>query len=103
MGFPGTLVMTAVYALGPDGTLGLDVTARTDRPTVVNPTQHAYVNPAGAGGGSILRHMLRIDADHYPPDSPSQPDCPSTTPRPGEVLRTRTEWHFPHLPRRDTP
>ncbi|WP_433888093.1 aldose epimerase family protein [Streptomyces sp. CA-111067] len=74
MGFPGALDVTATYALGADGTLALEFEARTDRPTVVNLTNHAYFNlaapvsdPGGAAGGGILRHMLRVDADHYLP------------------------------------
>lgn len=67
MGFPGTLAMTATYGLGADGTLSVQFEARTDRPTVVNPTNHAYFNLAGAGSGGILRHVLRIDADRYLP------------------------------------
>jgi aldose 1-epimerase len=218
MGFPGELLVTATYALAGDGTLTLDFEARADEPTVVNLTNHAYFNLAGAGHeGGILRHMLRIDADGYLPvtdegiplgperdvagtafdftadrelgagvtdpdpqiaaadgydhcyvlrpadgsrprlaavlhdpgsgrtmevrttepglqlytanyldgslatadgrpygrysgvcletqhlpDSPNRPLYPSTTLRPGEVLRTRTQWAFPHLPAAD--
>jgi aldose 1-epimerase len=39
---------------------------------------------------------LCLETQHLP-DSPNQPDYPSTTLRPGDVLRTRTEWAFPHL------
>jgi aldose 1-epimerase len=37
-----------------------------------------------------------LETQHLP-DSPNRPEYPSTVLRPGEVLRTRTEWHFPHL------
>lgn len=68
MGFPGEVLVTATYTLGSDGTLALDFEARTDRPTVVNTTNHAYFNLAGAGQGEgVLRHVLRIDADHFLP------------------------------------
>lgn len=218
MGFPGELLVTATYTLAADGALALDFEARTNRPTIINLTNHAYFNLAGAGHGDgtdgIARHELRIDADrflpvtdgsiplgpqrevagtafdftssrvigpgltdpdpqiaaadgydhcyvlrpaagaaprtaavlHDPgsgrtmevrttepglqlytgnfldgslsgtdgrpharyggvcletqhlPDSPNRPEYPSTTLRPGEVFRTRTEWVFPHLP-----
>lgn len=79
MGFPGALDVTATYALADDGTLSLDFAAVTDRPTVVNLTNHAYFNLAGPpagpqtpsepGPGGILRHTLRVDADAYLPVS----------------------------------
>ncbi|WP_328917216.1 MULTISPECIES: aldose epimerase family protein [unclassified Streptomyces] len=81
MGFPGAVEVTATYALDAAGTLALDFEARTDRPTVVNLTNHAYFNLAaaqdgpdsdggGSGDGSVLRHVLRVDADRYLPVSP---------------------------------
>jgi aldose 1-epimerase len=87
MGFPGALDVSATYALGADGTLALSFEARTNLATVVNLTNHAYFNLAGAGAGTdsgadpaggphagagaggILRHMLRIDADGFLPVS----------------------------------
>ena len=66
MGFPGTLWVTCSYALdGP--ALQIELRAVTDRPTVVNLTQHAYFNLGGDGGGSIEDHELWIDADRYLP------------------------------------
>ncbi|WP_370081605.1 aldose epimerase family protein [Streptacidiphilus sp. MAP12-16] len=67
MGFPGTLVVSVTYTLDRHGNLRLHYTARTDRPTVVNLTHHAYFNLAGAGAGDILGHTLALDADAYLP------------------------------------
>lgn len=71
MGFPGALDVSATYALDDEGTLSLDFASRTDRPTVVNLCNHAYFDltgaPRQAPPDGILRHMLRIDADHYLP------------------------------------
>jgi aldose 1-epimerase len=75
MGFPGALEASVTYALDDEGTLSLDFTARTDRPTVVNLTNHAYFTLAGAAGGAgtgegeVLAHTLRVDADQYLPVS----------------------------------
>ncbi|MFD9127091.1 aldose epimerase family protein [Kitasatospora sp. NPDC059571] len=65
MGFPGALDVTATYRLDGAGTLALDWSAATDRPTVVNLTNHAYFNLAE--GPDILGHDLAVDADAYLP------------------------------------
>lgn len=66
-GYPGTLTATVVYSLGADGGLKIEYTASTDRPTVVNLTNHAYFNLAGEGEGSILGHEIEIEADAFTP------------------------------------
>ena len=73
-GYPGTVDVEAVYTLTSDRALRVDYTARTDRPTVVNLTQHSYFNLAGHAAGSILGHELRLWASRFLPDrSPRHP------------------------------
>ena len=67
MGFPGALDVTVGYRLDRSGTLSVDFEARTDRPTVVNLTNHSYFNLAGAGRGDVLRHTLAVNAAAYLP------------------------------------
>jgi aldose 1-epimerase len=67
MGFPGELEVSVTYTLDDEGTLALDFAAGTDRPTVVNLTNHAYFTLAGPDGGDVLGHTLRVDADRYLP------------------------------------
>jgi aldose 1-epimerase len=62
-GFPGNLNVKAIYALTADNGLRLDYTATTDKPTVLNLTQHTYFNLAGRG--DVLAHELFIDADRF--------------------------------------
>ncbi|MFC9328751.1 aldose epimerase family protein [Kitasatospora sp. NPDC057015] len=70
MGFPGALSVSARYALDESGTLSVTFEAVTDRPTVVNLTNHAYFNLGGAGSGDVLGHLVEVDADHYLPVAP---------------------------------
>lgn len=63
-GYPGSVAVSAVYTLTDDA-LALEFTATTDRPTVVNLTNHTYWNLGGHDSGSVLGHRLRLDADAY--------------------------------------
>ena len=68
MGYPGTLTVDAVYALDADGALTIDYRAVTDRPTIVNLTNHAYWNLAGEGSaGGAMGHVVTINGDCFTP------------------------------------
>ncbi|WP_440067325.1 aldose epimerase family protein [Streptosporangium sp. OZ121] len=68
-GYPGTLTASVTYTLTGDA-IRLDYHAVTDAPTVLNLTNHSYFNLAG--GGDVLKHVVRIDADHYLPVDATQ-------------------------------
>jgi aldose 1-epimerase len=61
--FPGTLDVTVTYTLTADDSLRMDYRASTDKPTVVNLTNHSYFNLKGHAGGDVLSHRLQIMAD----------------------------------------
>ncbi|MFE0375752.1 aldose epimerase family protein [Streptomyces inhibens] len=67
-GFPGALDVRVTYTLstGPGGdALRIAYRARTDAPTVVNLTNHTYLNLGGDGSGSATGHQLRLAASRY--------------------------------------
>jgi aldose 1-epimerase len=64
-GFPGNLKVAVTYTLTDHNELRLEYEARTDKPTIVNLTNHAYWNLAG--GGSCLDNILWIPAQSYTP------------------------------------
>lgn len=66
-GFPGNLKVKVIYALQDDNSMKISYEATTDKPTVINLTNHAYWNLNGCGSGTILNHVLQINADNYTP------------------------------------
>ncbi|WP_167954442.1 aldose epimerase family protein [Sphingomonas jejuensis] len=67
-GYPGTLQATVTYTLDDAGSLAIDYAATSDRPTIVNLTNHALFNMAGEGSPtSTLSQRLTIPAARYLP------------------------------------
>lgn len=65
-GFPGNLSVTVRYTLS-GSALHIDYSATTDKPTVLNLTNHSYFNLAGQGNGTILNHVLLLHASKFTP------------------------------------
>ncbi len=64
-GFPGNLNVKVTYSLTDDNALDIRYDATTDKPTVVNLTNHSYFNLSGVAGSNILDHLIMINADRY--------------------------------------
>ena len=69
MGYPGNVVVVARYEWSEENELRLTFSAKTDAPTVLNLTNHCYFNLNG--GGSVLRHYLKLNASEYLPTDPT--------------------------------
>jgi aldose 1-epimerase len=66
MGFPGELTVRVRYEVD-GGVVRITHEATTDAATVVNLTNHAYLNLDGDGAGTIDEHLLTLAADEYTP------------------------------------
>lgn len=64
-GYPGELTVTVIYRLTADNRLFTEFHAVTDKPTLVNLTQHSYFNLSGSG--DVLEHRLELAASQYTP------------------------------------
>ncbi|MBO0929717.1 aldose epimerase family protein [Fibrella aquatilis] len=66
-GYPGNLLVTVTYTLLKDNALAVDYQATTDKPTVVNLTNHTFFNLTGGVKRDVLDHVLTIYADQLVP------------------------------------
>jgi aldose 1-epimerase len=66
-GFPGNLKIIMTYSLTPDNEFRITYEATTDKPTVVNLSNHTFFNLKGEGNGTIVDHILTINASHTTP------------------------------------
>ena len=104
MGFPGTLTAKVRYTLKGD-TLRIDYSATTDKPTVVNLTNHAYFNLHGDDQGNILDLKLELNADRFTPVDPDLIPTGELAPVAGtpldftkpEVIGARIDDDYPQL------
>lgn len=66
-GFPGNVKATVTYTLRPDNSLAIDYAATTDKPTVINMTNHSYFNLSGDASTPVTDNLLTVNASGYTP------------------------------------
>ena len=66
-GFPGNLTVRMTYTLTPQNEFKIHYEATTDKPTVVNLSHHGLFNLKGEGNGTILDHIVTLNASHITP------------------------------------
>lgn len=66
-GYPGNLETKVTYTLNNKDELSVSYEATTDKPTIVNLTQHSYFNLTADFNKDILGHELVINADSFLP------------------------------------
>jgi len=89
-GYPGTLTATATYALDEQNQLTITYGATTDKPTIINITNHALFNMAGEGAPEgAMGNVLTLPADGYTPVDAELIPTGATTPVAGTVFDFR--------------
>ncbi|PZR30491.1 aldose epimerase family protein, partial [Caulobacter segnis] len=103
-GFPGGLTLTVTYRLmRRSNTLQLEYEARADAPTVINITNHAFFNLAGAGAATIADHRVWIPAERYAEVDARKAPTGALLPVGGTVLDFRTPRRVGDVLRLDDP
>ena len=64
-GYPGNINVAVTYTLTDDNALSITYSATTDKPTVLNLTNHCYFNLSGDGSKDCLDEILWLDADQF--------------------------------------
>ena len=66
-GYPGNMDVTVHYVLTQDNALKITYDATTDKPTIVNMTNHCYFNLSGNLENTVLGETFQVNADRYTP------------------------------------
>lgn len=66
-GFPGELRVRVTYTLTDQNALRIDYSATTNKPTVVNLTNHTYFNLGGTATKHVMGHVVTLKASKFTP------------------------------------
>ena len=87
-GFPGEVKAYVTYTLTPDNKIDIQYEATTDKPTVINMTNHSYFNLSGDPQHNIISDVICVNSKFYTP-------VDSTYMTTGEILPVeRTPFDF---------
>lgn len=74
-GYPGNMHVTVTYTLKDGNELDIRYAATTDKPTIINMTNHAYFNLSGDPSKPVTDHLLTVNASKITPiDATSMTD-----------------------------
>lgn len=90
-GFPGLLSVEMTYTLSDQNEVIMDYRASTNRTTHVNLTNHAFFNLNGDGSGTVIDHLLAVEASHYTPVDSTMIPTGEVAPVAGTPFDFRTE------------
>lgn len=91
-GYPGNLTVNVTYTITDENEVVVNYKATTDKPTILNLTNHSFFNLSGAGEPTIQDHILTINADEYlPTDKTAIPYGPAK-----KVKGTPMDFTTPH-------
>ncbi len=65
--FPGNVTAKVLFKLTEDNAIDISYTATTDKPTIINMTNHSYFNLSGDPSKPATDHILYVNADKYTP------------------------------------
>ena len=66
-GFPGNITCKVLMKLTDDNAIDIQYEAETDKPTIVNMTNHSYFNLSGNPANPATDHILYVNADSITP------------------------------------
>lgn len=69
-GYPGNLDCKVTYRFTPDNIWIATYEAQTDKPTIVNMSNHTYFNLRGANAGYVMDNVMQVDASNFLPNTP---------------------------------
>ena len=64
-GYPGNLDCYVTYWWSENNICRIEYLAKTDKPTIVNLSNHTYFNLKGQQGGYVMDHLLKVEADEF--------------------------------------
>lgn len=65
--FPGNVTAKVTFKLTDDNAIDIKYSATTDKPTIINMTNHSYFNLSGDPSKLATDHILYVNADKYTP------------------------------------